>query len=429
MQHDRKGKVGVVRRLRSDERGIAMVSVGLLGAFVVLISVVVAIRTLNTSTSVDQDRSFEQAIHVAESGADQALYALDTGADLAEVTLSADPTKAEVVTAAEKLATDDPTEIVTTPEGEVVVIKDATTDTAFAVGFSPGINSANRSARVIVVDYEFVLGDPHVFPTGAVIANGDVDFAVSPGTTTAPASGHSADIHTNGNFTAGGGGSDIDGDVSAAGTVSGANAHGSETSGASPVEFPAQAVTDAWQAELKSQALEGPTLAALSGTVNAPAYLPSSLNAGCTCTVTLSGPGVIYIDGSLDLTGKINLVNNGVTLVTADYFAMTGQSAYSVTGDPAEAGLISFSDNKEAVKISGLGDAFTQGFVYAPNGGVKVSGNGAFVGAIIAGDDVKITNKNGIIYPDGLTPGSSVNPPSDFSPKVDTINELNVNEL
>ncbi|MEE8330513.1 MAG: hypothetical protein V3R84_01950 [Acidimicrobiia bacterium] len=417
-------------RLHADDRGVALVSVGLLGAFLVMISVIVAVRTMQTSSSVAKDRYYEQAIHVAESGADQALYALDTGADLAEVTLTATPTKAEVVDAALAVAAADSDEVLSTPEGDVVVIKDDTTNKAFAVGFSPAIDSARKTARVIVVDYSLNPGVPIIYPEGAVVADGDVTFVGNGDTATNPASAHSADVHSNGNFT-GNENTHVDGDANAAGTASGGSTYGDHTSGADAVPFPTQDEIDAWQASLLTTAMTGPTLATLPPSSSGSFYVAGSVSLNCVCTITLNGlPGdVVYVDGSINIGKKSHLVNNGVILVAAENFEMTGQSKYSVTGDLLESGLVVFGTDWQAAKITGQGSAAAQGFVYVPNGGAKTSGNGAVVGSIIAGGGVSVTGSGGIIYPDGLNGGTSVTPPVGGSPVVDDINELGIGEL
>jgi len=152
-----------------------MASVALLGGFLVLVSVVVAARTMSENRHVGLDRTWEQALQVAESGIDQALFELEADNDITEVTFSSpSPDKAEVVAHAEAVAAD-PAEVLSTPEGDVVIVKDDTAEIAYAVGFTPSIDAAVRKERVLYLDYQWVnTGTPWV-PDGALIVNGDLE--------------------------------------------------------------------------------------------------------------------------------------------------------------------------------------------------------------------------------------------------------------
>jgi hypothetical protein len=170
------GHMPIWARSRSqDERGIAMAVVALLGGFLVLLTVVVAARTMAENRAVGVDRQWEQAIHVAESGVDQALFDLNTGGTLTEVTLSASPTKDEVVAAAEVVALD-PAEITESPEGDVVVVKDASGDFTYAVGYTPGFDAASKRVRVVKMEYvPEILVMPDWTTDAAFATGGDFD--------------------------------------------------------------------------------------------------------------------------------------------------------------------------------------------------------------------------------------------------------------
>jgi hypothetical protein len=201
-----------------DDRGVAMVSVGLLGAFLVMLSIVVAMQTMQQSRSVDGDRNYEQAIHVSESGVDVALYELDpvldglpdTFDDPAEVVgaldlsdyftvvaVPDDPTKADIVEIAEGIATTSPSAVIETPEGDVVLVApDDGTLILYSVGFTPSLDAPLRKERVTVVEYYPEISDEQWNPELAILAEDSVklggDSVVSGG------------AHSNGTMSVGG---------------------------------------------------------------------------------------------------------------------------------------------------------------------------------------------------------------------------------
>lgn len=380
-----------LRRPARNEQGVAMAAVALLGGFLVLLTVVVAARTMAESRSVSGDRSWEQAIHVAESGVDQALFDLNERNPVNQPSPGTPlDSKDEVVAAAAAFP------VVATPEGEVVSFTNDDETAVYSVGYTP--NRAD-AAKVRAVEVE-VSWATFGFPKRALTANGDVKLNTNGGFKTEPSPPHEASVHSNGNID--GGGTDVDGDLSAVGIVNGGNPYGTSTSGAPPAEFPPQDEVDEWQASLKAEAMTGPTVATLSGSVDAPVYVVGTVvkNGG---TITVNGPGVVYIEGDLQLGGKAKMINNGATIAVVGTIDMTGQTLYEVKGDPALAGLVSFSTNPEAIKIAGQGTSKSQGFVYAANGGIKVTGDAEFVGGLVAKGPVQVSGNGGIVYPADLS--------------------------
>ena len=394
------------RRLLGDDRGIAMALVTLLGGFMVLTAMLVAARTMAENRAVGQDRSWEQAIHVTETGVDQLLFDLDQSNSV-NVAPAGTPlnTKAEVVAAAAAFSA------AVTPGGEVVTFTNGAGDKAFAVGYTPDRATANAKARVVEVEVSFSSsGGVFSFPNGALAAGGDIWMTGNAGTYTDPSTEHQASVHANGNFN-GTGNHNVDGDITAVGTVIGGNAYGVKMGGVPPMPFPTQQQIDDWQADLLAEAMTGPTLTSLSGTVIAPAYVSGNFKLKGNNTVTLQGPGVIYVDGNLELSGNSQMTNNGVILATAGTYKISGNSTYEVTS-PETAGLVSFSTSTEALTLTGNGSAATQGFAYAPNGGAKITGNGAFYGSVVAGNDMTITGNGGVIYPADLNTNLTIGPPT-----------------
>ncbi|MFQ5947846.1 MAG: hypothetical protein ACE5KX_03180, partial [Acidimicrobiia bacterium] len=60
-----------------DERGMAIAAVALLGAFLMLVSLVTAARAVRQTNFTQTDARWEEGLFVAESGLDYALVALD----------------------------------------------------------------------------------------------------------------------------------------------------------------------------------------------------------------------------------------------------------------------------------------------------------------------------------------------------------------
>lgn len=405
--------------MRHDD-GFAIAVVSLLGSVLVLFSLVITSRTLNETQIGSEDRSWEQAVFVAESGVDQALRDLDHDLTIAEVDLGTAPTRSGAAVAAEAAATADPSIVVSTPEGEVVALKQLGADRLYAVGFVPDIAHSDRIERVIEITYTEGTGVPgSIFPEGAIVANEDVTMTGNGSTQTDPATSHAASVYSNGNYT-GTGNSEVDGDVVAAGSIIGGDIYGTATPSAPPVPFPSPDETDAWQAELQvSAALGGETTPGFvvgnHSTTNLTAPILVTGDVTVRGTLVIGGSGVVYVDGDITMTGQGRIENGGVLLAASGTISQSGQSSYLATGQLDQTALVSFAADDKALELTGGSSSDTQGVAYAPNGGAKLTGNGTYVGAIIAGgtgSNGGITmNGNGtVMYPEGLVPGSLVLP-------------------
>ncbi len=185
--------MGLANRLRREERGLAMASVVILGAILVAISVVLVVTTASENRVVSGDRTFEQAVHVAESGIDTTLTALDPifddvpttfddvddvieSLDLSDavnmVSMPSSPTKQDVLDAAESLASAEPDTVLETPEGEVVVVGPEEGLVLYGVGFTPALDAGVRKERVVVVDYWPLVGTEAWDPGVAILSDG-----------------------------------------------------------------------------------------------------------------------------------------------------------------------------------------------------------------------------------------------------------------
>ncbi len=436
LPHPQRSTTGrCLARLRGDDRGAAMAVVAMLGTALVLIAAVIVSRQMIEFEVGSSDRDWEEALHVAESGVDEVLYELDQDHEYIEnegLTVAAGTdlsTRDAIVAAAEDLASD-VTVIRDTPDGDVIVFEEA--DQAdgklYAVAFSPSIDAEHRLVRVLETEYHITWNATHAFPPGALVAEGNVDMTGNGNTVTVPSPPHEASVFTNGNYT-GSGNASVDGDISAAGTVTGGTAAGDKTSGADPVEFPDDAVVDDWRATLLAEAQTGPTLGNVNSSrvINAPAYIVGSIDLSSGDIVVVNGPGALFVTGGIRMSGQSALINNGAIIATDGNIVQSGQSRYEVQGDPSQAGLITFSSDPAAVKMSGGSSGSAQGIVYVPNGGVVFTGGSWFEGAIIAGDGgVTITGDGSLRYPQGLLDKAAALPPAPDGVELDSEKEITV---
>ncbi len=415
-----------------DDRGAAIAVVALLGTALVLIAGVIVARQYNEFQAGSSDQGWEEALHVAESGVDEMLYELDQDPDYIQdedlvVTDTLD-TRDDIVVAAENLVARKASALIDTPDGEVVVFEqDGADGTLYAVAFSPSMDAEHRLVRVLETEYHVTPGEPWSFPQGAVASEGDVVMTGNASTLTIPSPPHEASIHTNNNYS-GTGNSVVDGDISASGTITGGQAAGDIIPGAPPVDFPDQGAVDGWQQSLIAEAQAGGTRGPISTStvINGSIYVNGGISLSSTRTLVLNGPGVVYVSGTISLSGKAKIINNGVVLASAGAISMSGQSAYEVGGDPTQASLVTFSTSTQALQLTGQGSGSAQGIVYAPNGGAKLTGNGTFTGAILAGGPggVRITGNGTLLYPEGLLDAATGLPPTPGGVELDAEREI-----
>jgi hypothetical protein len=228
--------------------------------------------------------------------------------------------------------------------------------------------------------------------SAAIVSNGPV--AITGGATidaTADASGvdlHNADVMANGNISMGGG-SSVDGRLFATGTVPGSGSFLSSQGGAPAISFPDFAAKNTmrtnWinQSRATNQIIDDDDISD-GMTITAPAYIDGDIDLDNRDDLTLSGSGVIYVNGRVQV-GNGATLTNGVTLVVRDNFDVKG--AYSVTaGVTPTPTVVAFStDPDRAIDMNGGGTAAGHGVMYAINGGVTLTGGAEFTGALIAG--------------------------------------------
>lgn len=262
------------------------------------------------------------------------------------------------------------------------------------------------------------------FPNGAIVANGDVNLGGQADCFTTPSNQHQASVHANGNASIHGQ-AEVDGDASAHGTVTmngQADVWGDVTSGAPRVSFPDAAAHEAWMNELKAEAMAGTTKSGnISGNVvwNTPVYVNGNLSLSSKATLTIVGGGIVYVKGSISVSGQAKMYNSGI-LVAEGKISQSGQSQYVATGSLTKIGLVSFDQNSggnHAISITGQGSSVPMGLVYAAYGGIKVSGQGDVYGALVAAGangagSVQISGQGDLYYPVDLLQNTEILPSS-----------------
>jgi hypothetical protein len=207
-----------IRRVIRDERGIAVATVLLLGFSLILLTSVVAFRSLVQSQSVHVDSEWELTLAVAEAG-------LDVGLDLANADESyttgetaphpfpdSDTERKWVVAAADARS---PSDLGQVPGGEFMVIRPFNSEVVYSVGYVPTRSAPDRRVRAVRgrIGLSSEVGGWNA--AYAVLSGGNLAFKGNP----TVASGSSVGIHANGDLSIGGS-SFIQSCISASGAVS-----------------------------------------------------------------------------------------------------------------------------------------------------------------------------------------------------------------
>jgi hypothetical protein len=131
---------------------MAVPLVALLGFAIVMLSSVVAVQALRQGGTTAGDAVWEQALHVAESGLDDALVRMNdqpgytTGETMPDGFTDSAAARQWVVAAADARPAD---EVVSTPDGEYVVVRPVNTAAVFSVAFLPSRDDPARRTRVV----------------------------------------------------------------------------------------------------------------------------------------------------------------------------------------------------------------------------------------------------------------------------------------
>ena len=155
-------------RLASD-RGYALASTVLLSGVVLIMAAFIVTRVVEMAQNVFTDRQWENALQVADSGID---YAAGLIAEDPDYTTGHDQLadRDAVIAAAQAVEDGD---VVTTPQGEFVLIVPASGDVVYSVGFVPTRADADR-IRVVRSAIEGELFEIDVEFSHAFLTGGDV---------------------------------------------------------------------------------------------------------------------------------------------------------------------------------------------------------------------------------------------------------------
>jgi hypothetical protein len=185
-------KVADIRARLDDERGIAMITVVVIGTILFLLAAVMAARSISSLNQVVVQRSWERALHVAESGIHRTLYELvndqtyNTG-EIVPPSFASDQAEEDWV---REEAEDNA--VVSTPQGQYQVVKPSNETVAYAVGFVP--DSTDPSAtRVIRTEYDYA---PFRMRNMAILSDGDLSIPGNP-----VIAGTGGSVHSNQNVT------------------------------------------------------------------------------------------------------------------------------------------------------------------------------------------------------------------------------------
>lgn len=358
----------VRRRAGRRRAGMALFAVLLMLSLVLLTLITLANVAVTGVRLASRGRAGALALSLAEAGVDDTIDRLKTsnsyaGTGGSSVTLSSvDGTDTQGAFAVSVLAVN------------------ANLVDVVSVGTTSDGRRAEVRARVSLSGITF--GD------NAMLSNGDIDVKGNASVETLPANGGYAHIRANEDITVGG---DVDGQVMATGTASvkaGSSVRGT-TSGVPVVPFPSQATIDGWKSDALAEAQAGGTLGSVNSsmTITGPRFINGDITLSSSDVVTLQGTGPIYVSGNVRLSGKAKIINR-TRLVVGGTFDQSGQSSYQTNpqlGQAAPVLMVFSPDANQAIKLTGGSSSEQTGVVYAMNGGIHVSGNADFTGALIAG--------------------------------------------
>jgi hypothetical protein len=274
-----------------------------------------------------------------------------------------------------------------------------------SVGTNPN-GSTSTVVAVITIDTR-ALGNAAIMSKGAVALGGTMDINSVP----TPNLGISH-VYANGNITMGGN-SKVDGYLMGGGTVTGGDGSLGTESNVPPFPYPTVAETDKWKADwiTASKATnQWSTNINQSRTITAPHYISGNITLSSSDTVVLNGPGIIYVDGNVKLSGQ-SVLTNGATLVVNGTFTQTAQTIYKMTTGMAQTPTMvvygsGYGPTADVIDLVGGSTADQQGVVYAVNGSIKVAGGATFVGALVAGGtgaSVKATGTYDHKFPENMS--------------------------
>jgi len=203
----------------------------------------------------------------------------------------------------------------------------------------------------------------------------------------------SGDVYANGDINMSGN-SEVDGDATATGDIN-LSANASIAGGiddlAVPLEF-AEIETSVYLGEANQGTLiEGNLNINTNGYYDlGPTHITGNLTISGNAIVRLTG--TVWIDGTISMSGNTN-IEGSATIVAVGNIQVTGNTKL----DPDDIPLIISTDGN----ITATGNSWTSAILYAPNGGIVMSGNSKVYGCVI-GESISASGNNVVEYVTGL---------------------------
>ena len=234
-----------------------------------------------------------------------------------------------------------------------------------------------------IFGFSVITKDVMTFSGGAITGSSDTPSWIGVGTQT-----HKGDIQSNSSSSTAvtlSGTANLDGQVDAVGGIKNsstgtpvANFH----TGVAAVPFPTVDMA-AVKASIQSQyGTYGPRTVSGGGTMHVQGLIVGDLTSSGSSTVYFDGP--VYVTGKIDLSGSGGFVYNtqNVQIIADGTVNISGSSIVNVTPPWNNALIASNSNNNNALVMSG--SVHVVGALYAPNGGVTLSGGAALFGTVAA---------------------------------------------
>ncbi|WP_395093182.1 hypothetical protein [Armatimonas sp.] len=310
--------------------------------------------------------------------------------------------------------------------GNDTIYEDPGTNLKLAGTFNYTINAIATSKRIIkatgtdwqggnstiVAQAEYISNDSASLTRYALLAKSYIGFGGNSSISTSPLNSHNADARTNG-YISQGGSSSVDGTLFATGTISGSGYYLNQP-GYSEIAFPTEDQLVDFETSWKAAALLGttynPNSFSNNQTIAAPAYINGNITLTGNKTLTITGSGVVYVNGSVDIKAQTRITNSA-TFIIRDTFTCNGQAYYTIPAGaltPSSgvftATMISLNGD---MQLNGGGDA--TGIVYCARGNMRVNGGAIYRGSLIAGGYIETVGTYDQIYPGTMS--SNINFP------------------
>ncbi|HBN08682.1 MAG TPA: hypothetical protein DD435_08555 [Cyanobacteria bacterium UBA8530] len=361
------------------ERGFALIAALMIGMVLLLVGIGASTYIMNGGRLITQRSEREEVLNVADAGLEWAVNRFDPDSPSAVAT-SAPFEKGEYEVSSPS--------ILSLNQRYLLKVTAYLPSKANA-RYSRAVQAIVEASAAPVFDF-------------AMAAGGNVDLAGNITVDSSPVP-HQGNVHANGNIVSNGGSLTVDGSSSA---------HGSNTLGgqnnAPLVEIPGVSSEKIESFYNQAASLGTNTFGTFDESNLSGYYAPASTWAATTpshTTFSLSGDltvpdnGVVFIDGDVKLSGN-TVINGNATIIVNGKVTISGNVSL---GKSSNLSIVSLDSSDDAISVSGnvkvgcptLGSspppAMPSAILFAPNGGIDVTGNPSIFGSLIAGTngDVK----------------------------------------